>query len=288
MLRSTPFILLLLSYAHVIAGDNGLRAREACSSSYSVCKPKGAATTNEPPIGTGISSLFVDVVDTLDSANLAKREARQDTGIIETRASGGSLCCADGTICLLLQDFELSFCYDNYTTNFFLPGGSYGQVHDGSYTSSDGSTANLLSGNYTLQGGSSGNIYGTPATPPNTATLALPTQYTASGSGSAIPATALGQEVTYTTTIPGTTMSPSVISTTISVPTMEGGSTVTSVETEAVTTVPGTTVAPEVTTVTTRIAASPTKKSLGSILMPNCFAFVGASLMGLVLTRLLR
>ena len=93
MLRSTPFILLFLSYAHVIAGDNGLRARGACSSSYSVCEPKGAATTNEPPIGTGISSLFVDVVDTLDSANLAKREARQDTGIIETRASGGSLCC---------------------------------------------------------------------------------------------------------------------------------------------------------------------------------------------------
>ena len=93
MLRSTLFILLLLSYAHVIAGDNGLRARDACSSSYSVCKPKGAATTNEPPIGTGISSLFIDVVDTLDSANLAKREARQDTAIIETRASGGSLCC---------------------------------------------------------------------------------------------------------------------------------------------------------------------------------------------------
>lgn len=93
MMRSIPFILLLLSYAHVIAGDDDLRARGACSSSYSVCNPKGAATTNEPPIGTGISSLFVDVVDTLDSANLAKREARQDTGIMETRASGGSLCC---------------------------------------------------------------------------------------------------------------------------------------------------------------------------------------------------
>ena len=177
---------------------------------------------------------------------------------------------------------------DNYTTNFFLPGGSYGQIHDGSYTSNDGSTANLLSGNYTLQGGSSGNIYGTPATPPNTATLALPTQYTASGSGSAIPATALGQEVTYTTTIPGTTVLPSVLSTAISAPTMAGGSTVASIVTEALTTVPGSTIAPEVTTVTTKLAASPTKKSLGGILMPDYSAFVGAFLMGLVLSQLLR
>lgn len=93
MVPSTTFVLLLLSHAHVIACDDTLQARGDCSSSYTVCNPKGAATTNEPPVGTGISSLFVDVVDTLDSANLAKREAGQDSGIIETRASGGSLCC---------------------------------------------------------------------------------------------------------------------------------------------------------------------------------------------------
>ena len=176
---------------------------------------------------------------------------------------------------------------DNYTTNFFLPGGSYGQVHDGAYTSGDGSTANLLTGNYTLGDGSSGNIYGTPATPPNTATLTLPTQDTASGIGSAIPATALGQEITYTTTIPGTTVSPSVISTTISAFTTTGGSTVGSVVAEALTTVPGTTVAPDVTTVTTRLAASATKKSSATALMPKYSAFVGAFLMRLVLRRVL-
>ncbi|KAL9067490.1 MAG: hypothetical protein Q9161_006840 [Pseudevernia consocians] len=287
MLPSHNFALLLLSFAHVIACDDTLQARGACSSSFTVCNPKGAATTNEPPIGTGISSLFVDVVDSLDSANLAKREAGRDDGVIETRASGGSLCCADGTICLLLQNFELPFCYDNYTTNYFLPGGSYGQVHDGSYTSTNGSTANLLTGNYTLGDGYSGNIYGTPATPLNTATLTLPTQDTSSGVGSAIPVTALGQEVTYTTTIPGTTVSPSVVSTTISALTITGGSTVGSVMAEAVTTVPGTTVAPEVTTVTTRLAASATKKSFGTALMPNLSGFVSAALAGLILRRVL-
>ena len=93
MLASTPFVLLLLSYAHVIACDDTLHPRAACSSSYTACNPKGAATTNEPPVGTGIAPLFVDVVDTIDSANLAKREAGHNFGLIETRASGGSLCC---------------------------------------------------------------------------------------------------------------------------------------------------------------------------------------------------
>lgn len=286
MLPSTTLALLLLSYARVIACDD-LHARAACSSSYTACSPKGAATTNEPPVGTGVASLFVDVVDTLDSAKLAKREADPYHGLIETRASGGSLCCADGTLCLLLQDLKLSFCYDNYTTNYFLPGGSYGQVTDGSYTSTDGSKANLLSGNYTLGDGSSGNIYGTPATPPNTATLKLPTQYTASGTGSAIPATALGQEITYTTTIPGTTIPPSVISTTISASTTISGSTVGTIIAQAVTTVPGTTLAPELTTVTTRVAASPSKTNSGPILMPNHFAILRALLLSLVLSRVL-
>lgn len=95
MLPSTTFVFLLLSYyTHLIAcADDALHARGACSSSYTVCNPKGAATTDEPPIGTGISSLFVDVVDTLDSANLAKREAGRRRRVVETRASGGSLCC---------------------------------------------------------------------------------------------------------------------------------------------------------------------------------------------------
>lgn len=93
MFPPSTFFLLFLSYAHVIACDDSLYPRAACSSSFTACNPKGAATTNEPPIGTGISSLFVDVVDTIDSANLAKREAGRDKGVFETRASGGSLCC---------------------------------------------------------------------------------------------------------------------------------------------------------------------------------------------------
>lgn len=93
MLIPTTFAVLLLSYAHVTACNGNLHPRAACSSSYTACNPKGAATTNEPPVGTGLSSLFIDVVDTLDSANLAKRDAERARGEIEARASGGSLCC---------------------------------------------------------------------------------------------------------------------------------------------------------------------------------------------------
>lgn len=93
MIPSTTFALLLLSSARFSICDEILHARAACSSSYTACNPKGAATTNEPPIGTAIAPLYVDVVDTLDSANLAKRDAARDHGIIESRASGGSLCC---------------------------------------------------------------------------------------------------------------------------------------------------------------------------------------------------
>ena len=176
---------------------------------------------------------------------------------------------------------------DNYTTNYFLPGGSYGQVHDGSYTSTNGATANLLTGNYTLSDGSSGNIYGTPATPPNTATMTLPTQYTAAGTGSAIPVTALGEEITYTTTIPGTTVPPSVISSIVTEQTVVAATAAATLVEEAVTTVPGTTVAPSVTTVTTKLAATATasKKSFATALVPNSSALISAALIGLTLRR---
>ena len=93
MLPPTTFILLFLSCAHLIVCHDPLHARAACSSSYTACNPEGAATTNEPPVGTALSSLFVDIVDTLDSANLAKRDAERARALIESRASGGSLCC---------------------------------------------------------------------------------------------------------------------------------------------------------------------------------------------------
>jgi hypothetical protein len=106
-------------------------------------------------------------------------------------------------------------CYDKFTTNFFLPDGSYGTVVGGSYTSSSGAHANLETGDYTLANGQTGNIYSDdPAAKPDTATLPMPSQFTASGVGSAVPISSLGTQVTltYTTTIPGSVVPPVTIS----------------------------------------------------------------------------
>lgn len=182
-----------------------------------------------------------------------------------------------------LADYTLNLMQDNYTTNYFLPGGSYGQIVSGNY-SSDGSVANLLSGDFTLVDGTSGNIYGSSLSKPDTAALAIPTQYTASGSGSAIPATALGQEITYTTTISGTTVPPSILSATMTSLVVSAGITVgTMTTTEPATTIPGTTMAPQVNTVTTRLAGTAaTKTGTANNLTPIHWGFAVAGFLGLV------
>lgn len=158
----------------------------------------------------------------------------------------------------------------------------------GSYTASDGSTANLITGDYTLTDGTSGNIYGSPSSPskPNTATLDMPTQYTASGSIGAIPVTALGQEITYTTVIPGITIPPSIVSVVTAIPTTADERATTLVLMEAASTVPGTTIAAHTSTVTSRVAApSATAKGLASILEPVATFMAFALFLAYALTK---
>ena len=99
---------------------------------------------------------------------------------------------------------------DHFTTNFILPDGSYGTLDNGTYHSVDGFIIDFLSGSYT-SGTVTGNIYAS-SSPPNPADLPIPTPYTASGVGSAIPVTALGNLVTYTDVVHGTTVAPTIVS----------------------------------------------------------------------------
>lgn len=198
---------------------------------------------------------------------------------------------------------------DKFTTNYFLPGGAQGQIVSGNYTSPDGSKANLLSGDYTLANGASGNIYtSAPASKPNTATLSVPTQFTGSGVGGAIASNSLGQLITYTTTIPGTTKPATTITAQTVAQTITqsassgataGSESTVIMSTVAATTVPATTIPPQTSTVVTQVAdssssltspssssASSTAKGGAGVVTPGDTVIAGAAGFGFILFTL--
>ncbi|KAG4033407.1 hypothetical protein MFRU_005g04140 [Monilinia fructicola] len=243
----------------VLAVPSTLKSRGDCRQGYTLCSPASATTANTPQIGdSDFVNLFQDIV--LSSLPASKRSLSPPSGASIEKRDPASLCCISSLTCLSMHSLNIPFCYDQFTTNYYLPDDSYGTVVGGSYTSPSGATANLETGDYTNKDGTTGNIYSSnEAAKPNTQTLPMPSQFTASGVGSAIPASALGGvTITYTTTlpastipattIPATTISESVSTQTISVPTtitteIEGSRVVsTEVEVEtSLTTIPGTT-----------------------------------------------
>ncbi|EEP78136.1 predicted protein [Uncinocarpus reesii 1704] len=125
-------------------------------------------------------------------------------GILQRREDErGSLCCRSPMPCLLVRNRKLSFCWDRFTTNYYLPDGSHGSITSGVYTTPSRDTVNLILGNFTLASGSTGNIYSSsPDSKPNLSTLHLPSQFTAKGDGTAIPGSELGAPA-GTATTPG-------------------------------------------------------------------------------------
>ncbi|KAL8944890.1 MAG: hypothetical protein Q9216_000180 [Gyalolechia sp. 2 TL-2023] len=289
MLSFSHYLCSVTVFVIAVVANSNLEARADCADNFSQCSPRGASSSaNTPSVGTELSPLYTDLLTSVNGAKKSKRasiEAGDELNLLVARASSTNLCCADGTLCLLLQGLNLPFCYDNYTTNYFLPGGATGQIVSGDY-SSTGGQANLISGNYTLADGTTGNVYGSEDAPerPNTSTLPIPTQYTAAGSFSVIPATALGQVITVTTTFPGTTVEPSTMPpTTVEPSTVEasGTSIVLPASTMPGSTIPGTTVAAKTSTYTTTAAAG-TSTAEGAA-APKNPAMSGAAGLGFLL-----
>ena len=170
---------------------------------------------------------------------------------IKTHRKPGS----ESTTCLNLENLNIPFCYDKFVTTFLLPDGSYGFLNNGTYSSPSG-TANLQTGNYSASG-SSGNLYSSASTtPPSTATLSIPAQYTGTGVGGALPANSLGNVIVYTTVLPGTTVaSGDVVSQTTVIPTTLAGSSVSSETTVLQSTATSDTVIGAQTSVVTSTAA---------------------------------
>lgn len=204
---------------------------DSCGSNLQTCSPSDASSETLPALGPDLSSLYLSLLDSVKGIHF-KRNL-----LAAHRRSTPSFCCATGTSCLTLSTYSVPFCYDKFTTNFVFPDGSSGTIATGSFTGADSASADLLTGAFT-NGSTTGNIYAAdPAARPNTATLSIPPQYTASGVGSAIPLTALGTVVVVTTTVSESVLLP----TTIPASTVPG-TTVAGVTTRADSIVPATTV----------------------------------------------
>ncbi|MCJ1359895.1 MAG: hypothetical protein MMC33_009898 [Icmadophila ericetorum] len=291
--RSPPLLLLLLS-SLTSTTSTSLAKRQSCSAGYSTCAPSGATSTTIPAIGPGLAPLYVDLVNSVQGIKARKRgmgemgrEERGEAAELRERddsADGENVCCVDGTSCLLLLGLSTPFCYDPFTTNFFLPDSSYGTIDSGTYTpssASGGGTCNLITGAYTLGSGASGNIYSAdPAASPNTATLNLPTPYTSAGVGTPIPAGGLGEVETFTITIPGTTIIPTTIvgQTTIEVlPSVVGA---TATLPGATTTIPGPAGQTEVVTLAPSLEGGNTVGSITSTIAEQGTTVQGTTVQG--------
>ncbi|OAP63359.1 hypothetical protein AYL99_02586 [Fonsecaea erecta] len=199
----TPFSLLfvpLVVLMHVCLCLGDLNPRQSCGSGYDLCSPDGASTRDVPEIGPGMARLYLCLIQTVDPQPAPVHIVSSDEHTApahRARDPPGSLCCAATTQCLLVLSYNVPVCWDKFTTNYYLPDGSYGSITSGNYTTPNGDYANLITGTYRLANGQTGNIYqGDTLEEPNTSTLLMPTPWTSKGVGSAIPASDLGAQLT--------------------------------------------------------------------------------------------
>lgn len=253
--KTLSFALLLATVAYANPTEN--RPRDECKP----CNPSGAKNDSPPAVGPGLSSMYIQLLDSVKGIHFKRSE---DSIMVEGRASG--LCCQSGSECINVQGLNVAMCYDKFTTNYILADGSYGSIKSGEYSAKDGAKANLITGKYTKSNGESGDIFADNITAkPNVATLSIPPQFTGTGIGSAIPASELGSIVVYTTTIPAKTFTaPTVIPASTVLTTVSGRTSV--VSTIPPTTITGpTTIAPKTTVITsTRGQVQETAAAMGS------------------------
>ncbi|KAJ8113361.1 hypothetical protein OPT61_g4498 [Boeremia exigua] len=266
------FALALAATAAAVPGSpfQALEAQASNDNPCEPCQPSGATGTNSPAVGSDLSSLYSNVLNSVKGIGFNKRS-------LTARAGDSGFCCAASLDCVNVQSLNIPMCYDKFTTNFKLYDGSYGSLTTGEYTSSNGQNVNLLSGDY-----SGGNIYSAaPQDKPNTSTLSIPPQYTGTGVGAAIPASELGSVIVYTTVIPGTTFSaPTTLPGTIRAATVNGVEVSTSIA--PLTISEATTVAPQTTVVTTHVAdatASTSQGAAGAVGVDSSKSF-GVSVLG--------
>lgn len=104
LLRFFPSLALVFASLAVATGSHRypiklqLDARdEECENNFSLCSPTGAASIDTPAVGTGLSALYLNLVDSIQGVQNHKRAVDLDHQIVDhrlqPRASKIGLCC---------------------------------------------------------------------------------------------------------------------------------------------------------------------------------------------------
>lgn len=110
LLRFFPSIALVFASLTVATGSHRhaiklqLDARdEQCENNFSLCSPTGASSIDTPAVGAGLSSLYLDLVDSIQGVQNYKRAVDLGHQIVDhqlqPRASKIGLCCRVAPTC---------------------------------------------------------------------------------------------------------------------------------------------------------------------------------------------
>lgn len=123
-----PAFIVFVTAAFLIGGN-----AQACASSYTSCNPAGATATATPTVGSDLSPLYVDLLHSISGVSKHKRLVERFGDLLGARDTPKGVCCkplncskstknldadvhpgAQGTQCLLMQDFNIPFCYASF------------------------------------------------------------------------------------------------------------------------------------------------------------------------------
>ncbi len=89
---SLIFTFALSIISLVDANPLDLVARQNCADNYSKCSPSGATATDTPPVGSALSSLYVDILNSISGVKM-KRDMEEIADVLQVRASSNPVCC---------------------------------------------------------------------------------------------------------------------------------------------------------------------------------------------------
>lgn len=90
---SLAFLIIILLTSLASAHSPNLVARQDCANNYSKCSPPGATATNTPSIGGELSSLYINIVNSISGIKVKARDVNDGLDVLQARAPSNSVCC---------------------------------------------------------------------------------------------------------------------------------------------------------------------------------------------------